>query len=42
MGGKGRRGFRNKHKGHMVKTKGGRWGWLEWGEWWVKNADNCT
>ena len=35
--------FRNNYKGHMDKTKagrikGGKWGWLGWGE----NKDNCT
>ena len=39
MAGKGERVFRNNYKGHMDKTKGGRikggkWGWLGWGEWW--------
>ena len=38
MVGKGGRVFRNNYKGHMDKTKrggskGGRWGWLGWGEW---------
>ena len=42
----GRRVFRNYYKGHMDKTKGedgskgGRWIWLGWGEWWGENADN--
>ena len=39
MGGKGKGFFRNIYKGHMDKTKGGRfegrrWGWLGWGKWW--------
>ena len=48
MGGKGERVFRNNYKGHMDKTKVG---WKQGrevgmagvgGEWWGKNADNCT
>ena len=36
-GDNGAKGFRNNYKGHMDKTKGGgikggRWGWLGWGE----------
>ena len=46
-GGKGERDFRNNHKGHMDKNKGGgnrggRWGWL--GRWGGvgERAENCT
>ena len=24
------------------RIKGGKWGWLRWGDWWGGNADNCT
>ena len=22
--------------------KGEKWEWLQWGEWWGENGDNCT
>ena len=46
--GRGRgRVFRNNSKGHMYKTngdgnRGGRWGWLGWGDWWEVNADKSN
>ena len=49
MGGKGKKVFRNKYKGHMDKVKGvgveaGEGGWDGWGggDWCRVNADNCT
>ena len=49
MGGKGKKVFRNKYKGHMDKVKGvgveagegGRDDW-GWGKLWGVNADNCN
>ena len=44
----GRGVFRSYYKRHMDKTKGegrskgARWVWLWWGEWWEGNAENCV